>query len=370
MAKQFDRKVVLENGREFYGYGFGADREVIHEIVFNTSMVGYQEIVAAPSFANQMVCMTYQLIGNCGITDEGADVKETMLGGMIVREYNDQPSNFSYVKTLAETLEEENIPGIYGMDTRAMTRIIRREGTMKAMITDAAKPLEECLAEIHAYKIPKNAVETISCKRRWYSRTANPKYSVVAIDCGVKLSMIRRLNQKGVNVTIVPHDTTAEEIMELKPDGLFITNGPGNPEDVPGVVEVIKALRGKLPMFGVGLGMQLIALAYGAKTYKMKSGHCGGTHSIKMLKDGRMEVNSQNHFYAVCGKSVEETDLAVIAVDLIDNTVEAVECAAENVLGVQYYPDAAQGPDKTFDPFDDFADMMKKANVNDGEQVF
>ena len=137
-----------------------------------------------------------------------------------------------------------------------------------------------------------------------------------------------------------------------------------------GVVEVIKALRGKLPMFGVGLGMQLIALAYGAKTYKMKSGHCGGTHSIKMLKDGRMEVNSQNHFYAVCGKSVEETDLAVIAVDLIDNTVEAVECAAENVLGVQYYPDAAQGPDKTFDPFDDFADMMKKANVNDGEQVF
>lgn len=370
MAKQFDRKVVLENGREFYGYGFGADREVIHEIVFNTSMVGYQEIVADPSYANQMVCMTYPLIGNCGITDEGADVKETTLGGMIVREYNDQPSNFSYVKTLAETLEEENIPGISGLDTRALTRVIRKEGAMKAMITCADKPLEECLAEIRAYEIPKDGVAKASCKRRWYSRTANPKFSVVAIDCGVKLSMIRHLNQKGVNVTVVPHDTTAEEILELKPDGLFITNGPGNPEDVPGVVDVIKSLRGKLPMYGVSLGMQLIALAYGAKVYKMKVGHCGGTHSIKMLKDGRMEVNSQNHFYAVCENSVEGTGMNITAVDLIDNTVEGIECEAENMIATQYYPDAAQGPDKTFDPFDDFVGLMKKADVNNGAQVF
>ena len=185
-----------------------------------------------------------------------------------------------------------------------------------------------------------------------------------------KEMMVRKMNHKGINVTVVPHDTSAEEILELKPDGLFISNGPGNPVDAPCVVETIRQLRGKLPMFGVGLGLQLIALAYGAKTYKMKSGHCGGTHSIKMLKDGRMEVNSQNHFYAVCGKSVEDTGLTVTAVDLIDNTVEALECEADFVFGTQYYPDAAQGPDKTFDPFDDFADMMKKANVNDGEQVF
>lgn len=364
MAKQFDRKVVLENGREFYGYGFGADREVIHEIVFNTSMVGYQEIVADPSFANQMVCMTYPLIGNCGITDEGADVKETTLGGMIVREYNDLPSNFSYVKTLAETLEEDNIPGISGLDTRALTRMIRREGAMKAMITRADKPLEECLEAIRAYELPRDGVRNVSCKRRWYSRTANPQFRVVAIDCGIKLSMVRRLNQKGINVTVVPHDTSAEEILELKPDGLFVTNGPGNPEDAPCVVETIRKLRGHLPMFGVGLGLQLIALAYGAKTYKMKHGHCGGTHTVKMLKDGRMEVNSQNHFYAVCGESVEGTGLTVTAVNLMDNTVEAIECLQENVLAVQYYPDAAQGPNKTFDPFDDFAALMKQADVN------
>lgn len=369
MAKQFDRKVVLENGREFYGYGFGADREVIHEIVFNTSMVGYQEIVADPSYANQMVCMTYPLIGNCGITDEGADVKETTLGGMIVREYNDLPSNFSYVKTLNETLEEEGIPGISGLDTRALTRIIRREGTMKAMITCADKPLEACLEAIRAYELPKDGVAKASCKRRWYSRTANPKFSVVAIDCGVKLSMIRHLNRKGVNVTIVPYDTTAEQILELRPDGLFITNGPGNPEDVAGVVEVIRQLRGKLPMYGVGLGMQLLALAYGAKTYKMKKGHCGGTHSVHVLADGRMEVNSQNHFYAVCGKSVEGTGLKVTAVNLMDETVEAIACEAENAFGVQYYPDAAQGPEKTYDPFDDFVALMKKANVNGENQA-
>ena len=364
MAKQFDRKVVLENGREFYGYGFGANREVIHEIVFNTSMVGYQEIVADPSFANQMVCMTYPLIGNCGITDEGADVKETMLGGMIVREYNDQPSNFSYVKTLAETLEEENIPGISGLDTRALTRLIRREGTMKAMITRADKPLEECLAEIRAYELPRDGVRKASCVRRWYSRTANPKFRVVAIDCGIKLSMVRKMNHKGINVTVVPHDTSAEEILELKPDGLFISNGPGNPVDAPCVVETIRQLRGKLPMFGVGLGLQLIALAFGAKTYKMKHGHCGGTHTVKMLKDGRMEVNSQNHFYAVCGESAKAAGLNVTAVNLMDETVEAIECLEENVFAIQYYADAAQGPDKTFDPFDDFLALMKQANVN------
>ena len=202
--KPYDKKIILENGMEFYGYGFGSNKQAINEIVFNTSMVGYQEIISDPSYTDQMVCMTYPLIGNYGMTDDDYETRIPTMGGLIVREYNDLPSNFRYTKTLSEVLDEYDIPGISGVDTRMITRIIRNEGSQKVMICDADKPYDEAYAELKAYVIPTDMVSRVSCKKRWYSRTPNHKYDVVAIDCGIKLNIVRKLNEKGCNVTVVP----------------------------------------------------------------------------------------------------------------------------------------------------------------------
>ena len=209
----YNKKIVLENGCEFFGYGFGADREAVNEIVFNTSMVGYQEIISDPSYTGQMVVMTYPLIGNYGITDEDYETKFPTCGGLIVREYNDVPSNFRYTKTLAEVLEEHNIPGIMGIDTRRLTRIIRSEGSQRVIITDASVSKEEALEKLKNTPIMHDHVKQVSCKKRWFSRTPNHKYDVIAIDCGIKYNIIRALNARGCNVTVVPYDTTAEEIL-------------------------------------------------------------------------------------------------------------------------------------------------------------
>ena len=223
--KPYNKKIVLENGCEFYGYAFGADKEAVKEIVFNTSMVGYQEIISDPSYTDQMVCMTYPLIGNYGMADEDYETRVPTMGGLIVREYNDLPSNFRYTKTLSEVLDEYGIPGISGIDTRKITRIIRDEGSQKVIITDASTPYEEALKKVREYVIPTDMVSRVSCKKRWYSRTPNHKYDVVAIDCGIKMNIVRKLNEKGCNVTVVPYNTTAEEILNMNPDGLFLSNG-------------------------------------------------------------------------------------------------------------------------------------------------
>lgn len=227
--KPFTKKIVLENGREFYGYGFGADREAINEIVFNTSMVGYQEIMSDPSYTDQMVVMTYPLIGNYGMADEDYETKNPTIGGMIVREYNDSPSNFRYTKTLNEVFEEYGIPAIWGVDTRTLTRIIRNEGSQKVIVTDAATPREEAMRKLAGYCLPHDMVSRVSCKKRWMSRVPNHKYDVVAVDCGIKHNIIRQLNRVGCNVTIVPYDSTVEEIMAFHPDGIVLSNGPGTP---------------------------------------------------------------------------------------------------------------------------------------------
>ena len=226
-----NRKIVLQDGRELYGKSFGAERDTVCELVFNTSMVGYQEIVSDPSYTDQLVVMTYPVIGNYGITDEDYETKIPTIGGLAVRDYNDIPSNFRYTETLSEILNEYNIPAISGIDTRMLTRIIRDEGSQRAFLTAAECPLEEALAVLRADRPRTDAVSRVSCKKKWYSRTANPRYNVVAIDCGIKHNIIRHLNRRGCNVTIVPYDTRPEEILALRPDGLFISNGPGNPED-------------------------------------------------------------------------------------------------------------------------------------------
>ncbi|MDR1591398.1 MAG: glutamine-hydrolyzing carbamoyl-phosphate synthase small subunit [Prevotellaceae bacterium] len=354
----YNKKIVLENGLEFYGRGFGADREAINEIVFNTSMVGYQEIMSDPSYTGQMVVMTYPLIGNYGITDEDYETKFPTLGGLIVREYNDMPSNFRYTKTLCEVLEEHNIPGISDVDTRQITRIIRSEGLQRVIITSAETPRAEALAKIAASARMTDVVAQVSCKKRWFSRAANHKYDIVAIDCGIKYNIIREMNLRGCNVTVVPYNMSAEEILAFSPDALFISNGPGDPQDVPSVIEVVKRLRGKLPIFGICLGYQMIALAYGAKTFKMKFGHRGGNHPVKDLTTGKIRITSQNHSYAVDIDSLQGTDLTLTHINLLDNTAEGIACDADAVFAVQYHPESAPGPQDNSYLFDRFIHII------------
>lgn len=360
-----DKKIILENGVEFVGKGFGADVEAINELVFNTSMAGYQEILSDPSYTGQMVVMTYPLIGSYGITDEDYESKNNTIGGFIVREYNDKPSNFRYTKTLSEVLEEGNIPGISGIDTRQLTRIIRDEGSMLALICDADVTLEEGLAKLKAYEAPRDQVARVSSKKVWYSRTANPKYTVVAIDCGIKFNIIRKLNEKGCNVTIVPYTTSAEDILSMNPDGIVVSNGPGNPMDVMEVVELVKKLQGKRPVFGIGLGHQIIALANGLKTYKMKFGR-GGGHPVKVVETGKIEMTSQSRSYGVDASENKNEKLKITHVNLLDESVEGLAIDEEYLFSVQFHPESAPGPQDSvylFDKFINNIEAFKKGGV-------
>ncbi len=357
--RKTDRKLILEDGSEYCGYGFGSNESAVCEIVFNTSMAGYQEIVSDPSYTDQAVVMTYPLIGNYGITDDDFECKNPSIGALIVHDYNDMPSNFRYTKTLSELLSENGIPGISGVDTRRLTRSIRDLGSRRVLICDADVSVEEGLEIIKNTPVPHDAVSRVSCQKRWYSRTSNPRYNVVAIDCGIKLNIIRCLNRFGCNVTVVPYNTTAEEIEFMRPDGVFLSNGPGDPQDVLPVIETVKKLRGKYPIFGICLGHQIISIAYGADTYKLKFGHRGGNHPVKNLGTGKIEITSQNHSYAVNSDTVADTDLEVTHINLLDGTVEGVECKADKVFSVQYHPESAPGPEDSTYLFSKFVNIMK-----------
>ena len=355
-----DRKLILEDGTQYLGKGFGADETKVCEIVFNTSMVGYQEIVSDPSYTDQAVVMSYPLIGNYGVTDEDFESRMISPSAFIVRDINDNPSNFRWAKTLPELLEENGVPGIYGIDTRKLIRSIRDEGSRRCIITDAGMSVEEGLHKIAETPVPHDAVKRVSCAKKWYSRTSNPLFNVVAIDCGMKTNIIRMFNKNRCNVTIVPFSATADEILSLKPDGVFVSNGPGDPMDVPDVANTLKELRGKLPIFGICLGHQLIALSYGAKTYKLKFGHRGGNHPVKDVLTGRIEITSQNHSYAVDEASLADTGLLVSHINLLDNTVEGVYSKSDRVFSVQYHPESAPGPQDSGYLFSRFTALMKE----------
>ena len=354
-----NKKLVFENGRTFLGTGFGADVEVVREVVFDTQVVGYQEIMSDPSYCDQLVCMTYPIIGSYGLADEDYESKTMSIGGFIVKEYNDSPSNFRYTKTLAQEMEENGIPGIAGVDTRAITRMLRNEGSMRAIITDADICTEEALRRIAAAPAAAGQVERVSCRKVWYSRTPNHKYNVVAVDCGIKTGIVRSLNQCGCNVIIVPHTTSAEAVLAMRPDGVIISNGPGNPSDVQCVVELIGALKGKVPLFGIDLGCQLMAIACGAKVYRMKAAHRGANHGVRDVRSGKIEFALQNHAFAVCGESLEGTGLAITHANLNDGTVEGIADESTMMMAVQFQPGSVSGSRGVSYLYEAFVDMMK-----------
>ena len=362
MNRHYNRKIILEDGGEFYGYSFGADREAIAEIVFNTSMVGYQEILSDPSYTGQAVVMTYPLIGNYGICADDFETKTPTITAMIVREYNDEPSNFRAMETLRDVMLKFGIVGLAGVDTRALARHIRDKGTCKALICDAAMPNIVGVAMLKTAAARRDQVSQVSTKIPWKSPAENARFHVVAVDCGIKHNIIRSLNRRGCDVTVVPWDISADALEALHPDGVFLSNGPGNPEDAKPVIELVRRFRGRYPIFGICLGHQIIALSYGAKTYRLKFGHRGGNHPVKNLLTGKVEITSQNHSYAVNAKSLDGTGLEVTHVNLLDNTVEGLRSEKDRVFSVQYHPESAPGPQDSSYLFDEFIRRMEECS--------
>ena len=360
MAINFNRKILLEDGQEYYGYGFGATGDKVLEIVFNTSMVGYQEILSDPSYTDQAVVMTYPLIGNYGMAEDDYECGNPSIGALIVREYNDEPSNFRSAATLDNVMKQHNIAGVWGVDTRKLNRSIRDFGSRKALVTDAATLRENGLQLLKESALPTDAVSRVSRKTAAEFPTERERFRVTAIDCGMKQNIVRSLNRRGCNVTAVPWNTTAQEIQALKPDGVFISNGPGDPTDVPETIETIRQLLGTVPLFGICLGHQIISLAYGARTYKLKFGHRGGNHPVKNLKTGKIEITSQNHSYAVDRDSLACTPLQATHINLLDDTIEGVACEKDRAFSVQYHPESAPGPQDSAYLFDDFIRLMEK----------
>ena len=362
--KPFTKKLVLEDGREFYGYGYGADVERVCELVFNTSMVGYQEILSDPSYTGQIVVMTYPLIGNYGITDEDFETKFPSIGGMVVRECNENPSNFRYTKTFSEVLDEQGIPCISGVDTRMITRIIRDEGCQRAAIVNIDTPHEKAMEMILSTPLQTDQVRHVSCRKRWFSRTPNHKYDIVAVDCGIKYNIIRQLNAKGCNVTVVPYNTSREGIMAFNPDGIFLSNGPGDPSQCgETIAHIAAALQDDRPIMGICLGNQLLARAAGASTYKLKYGHRGTNQPVQNLETGRVYISSQNHGYAVVPESVKTGVIRYVNAN--DGTCEGIDYPDLRAFSVQFHPEACSGPHDTAFLFDRFCDLMGGAHHAD-----
>ena len=362
MIREYDKKIILEDGTEFYGFGFGADSEKIVEVVFNTSMVGYQEILSDPSYTGQAVVMTYPLIGNYGMCADDYETNVPTISALIVREYNEQPSNFRAEESLEQVMQRYGITGIAGVDTRRLARHIRSKGTCKGLITQGTTPNLAGFARLRSTPLPTNQVAQVSTKGNWLSPAEHPKFHVVAVDCGIKHNIIRSLNQRNCDVTVVPWNIPAAEVEQLHPDGIFLSNGPGNPEDVTPVLELVRQLRGKYPIFGICLGHQIIALSYGAKTYKLKFGHRGGNHPVKNLITGKVEITSQNHSYAVDTESLAGTGLEITHVNLLDQTVEGLCCEKDHVFCVQYHPESAPGPQDSSYLFDEFIRRMEECS--------
>ncbi|MDR3606065.1 MAG: glutamine-hydrolyzing carbamoyl-phosphate synthase small subunit [Oligoflexia bacterium] len=378
-----DRKgvLILEDGQEFEGLLFGApvtadsivkasktsglakDRGY-GEVVFNTSMTGYQEILTDPSYYGQMVCMTTPHIGNTGVNDEDPESQHPWCAGFIVHEMSEEPSNWRSRGSLRAYLEEHGIPGIYGIDTRALTRHLRAQGVVRGVILPLedrarARDLLEGLPRFEG----RDLIGEVTTKKsyRWgKSAAGSGKYKVVAMDFGLKWNLLNSLEHFGCEIEVVPANTSADEILSRKPDGIFLSNGPGDPAAAPYAAKTVRALVGKVPLFGVCMGHQILALAMGAKTYKLKFGHRGGNQPVIDRSTGHVEISSHNHGYAVDGSSLPK-EIEVTHINLNDKTVEGLAVPSANAFSVQYHPEACPGPHDSVELFERFVRMMERA---------
>ncbi len=352
------RQLILDDGTILVGDGFGAEVDTMGEIVFNTSMTGYQEILSDPSYCGQLVTLTYPLIGNYGINRDDFESITPAMKAFIVREYAEFPSNWRSESSLDELLKVKGIPALAGIDTRMLTRKLRQHGTMKAMLCDIDVNQEEMLLKLKASKLPTDQVKQVSTKTAYPSPGRG--FRVVLVDFGMKHGILRELNKRDCDVIVVPYNTSADEIRSLKPDGLMLSNGPGDPKDVPSAIRMIQELLGEIPIFGICLGHQLFALASGADTFKMKFGHRGANHPVKDLESGRVYLTSQNHGYAVREDSLANTRLEVTQVAVNDGTNEGLKHKDYPAFTVQYHPEASPGPEDSNILFDQFLQMMKE----------
>jgi carbamoyl-phosphate synthase small subunit len=352
------RYLILEDGTVFSGWAFGADRETTGEVVFTTSMTGYQEVLTDPSYCGQIITFTYPLVGNYGINRSDYESIKPATSGIIVNEHAEFPNHHEGIQSLSSWLRAKDIPGLYGIDTRKLTRKIRQYGTMKGKFVNSVDNSDEIIAEINSMPVRTDQVPSVSTKTPYH--LPNSGYRVVVVDFGVKTGMLRELSQRLCDVIVVPYHTSAAEIIRLQPDGVLLSNGPGDPKEVQsGVIMIQELLAQHIPILGICLGHQLLALASGGDTEKLKFGHRGSNHPVKDLTTGKIALTSQNHGYAVTESSLAGTDLELTHVAVNDGTVEGLKHKVKPAFSIQYHPEASPGPQDSNPIFDDFMKMIK-----------
>ncbi|MEN1966949.1 carbamoyl phosphate synthase small subunit [Lentibacillus sp. N15] len=360
------RQLVLEDSSVFIGEAFGSETTCMGEVVFHTAMTGYQEIITDPSSCGQLVMMTNPSVGSYGLNQDDMEAVIPFIHGLIVKDWEEYPSNFRSAETLSSFLQANNIPGISGIDTRKLTKVICEKGSMKGCITSVIEPVEAVVDRLRQTPEPANVVNRTSVERAYIVPGRGKR--IVLVDFGMKHGILRELTKRDCHVTVVPYNYKSEDILRLNPDGILLTNGPGDPKKLPEAIELVKNMLGISPLFGIGLGHQLLALACGANTEKMKYGHHGTNQPVKDLVTGKTLITSQNHSFDVTHESLGKTNLTLTQIALNDNSVEGIRHTVYPAFAVQYQPEGSPGPEDANYLFDEFLQMISDTKATRKEE--